>query len=160
MATGICSDFLMNLKSGIVVLSYHRAVADRHENRSTCLFHRRPWSRKLVRIFAGGVPSTAMRGRGMVSQLNTASLGILAVLAMSVVLLGFAPGAAAAGLDKKSTADAKQATQLYKTGNYEEAAKIFLQLSIDNPSMPVAPATSCQPADVRPDRSAMPLPSP
>lgn len=71
----------------------------------------------------------------MVSKLNTASLGVLAVLAMGVVLR--TPEAAAAGLDKKSTADAKQATQLYKTGNYEEAAKIFLQLSIDNPSMPV-----------------------
>jgi hypothetical protein len=71
----------------------------------------------------------------MVSKLNTASLGILAVLAMSVALP--APEAAAAGLDKQSTANAKQATQLYKTGNYEEAAKIFLQLSIDNPSMPV-----------------------
>ena len=71
----------------------------------------------------------------MVSKLNTASLGILAVLAMGVVLR--APEAAAAGLDKQSTANAKQATQLYKTGNYEEAAKIFLQLSIDNPSMPV-----------------------
>jgi hypothetical protein len=71
----------------------------------------------------------------MVPKLNTASLGILAVLAMSVALR--APEAAAAGLDKQSTADAKKATQLYKTGNYEEAAKISLQLSIDNASMPV-----------------------
>jgi tetratricopeptide (TPR) repeat protein len=71
----------------------------------------------------------------MVSKLNTASLGILAVLAMGVVLR--APEAAAAGLDKQSTANAKKATHLYKTGNYEEAATLFLQLSIDNPSMPV-----------------------
>ena len=71
----------------------------------------------------------------MVSKLNTASLGLLAVLAMGVVIR--APEAAAAVLDKQSTADAKKATQLYKTGNYEDAAKIFLQLSIDNPTMPV-----------------------
>jgi tetratricopeptide (TPR) repeat protein len=125
----------MNLKPGIVVRSYHYAIADRHRNRSARLFHRRPWSRKFVRIFAGGVLSTAMRGRRMVSKLNTASLGLLAVLAMGVVIR--APEAAAAVLDKQSTADAKKATQLYKTGNYEDAAKIFLQLSIDNPTMPV-----------------------
>jgi tetratricopeptide (TPR) repeat protein len=45
--------------------------------------------------------------------------------------------ATAAGLDKKGSADAKRATQLYKQGNYEEAATIFLQLSVDNPDMPV-----------------------
>ena len=71
----------------------------------------------------------------MVPKLNTASVGILAVLAMGVALV--APDAAAAGLDKQSTANAKKATQLYKTGSYEEAATIFLQLSIDNPGMPV-----------------------
>jgi hypothetical protein len=71
----------------------------------------------------------------MVPKLSTASLGLLAVLAMGVVLL--APDASAAGMDKQSTANAKKATQLYKTGNYEEAATLFLQLSIDNPSMPV-----------------------
>jgi pyruvate/2-oxoglutarate dehydrogenase complex dihydrolipoamide acyltransferase (E2) component len=69
----------------------------------------------------------------MVSKLNTASLGLLAVLAMALL----APQVAAAGLDKQSTATAKKATQLYKTGNYEEAATLFLQLSVDNPSMPV-----------------------
>jgi len=78
-----------------------------------------------------------MKGRRMVSKMNTASLGILAVLVMGAAPLAFAPEAAAAGMDKQSTADAKKATQLYKTGNYEEAAKIFLQLSIDNPGMPV-----------------------
>ena len=69
----------------------------------------------------------------MVPKLNTASLGLLAVLAAALV----APQVAAAGLDKQSTANAKKATQLYKTGNYEEAATLFLQLSVDNPSMPV-----------------------
>jgi hypothetical protein len=34
-------------------------------------------------------------------------------------------------MDRKSTADAKKATQLYRQGNYEQAATIFLQLSID-----------------------------
>jgi hypothetical protein len=90
---------------------------------------------KLVRISAGSVTSATMRGRRMVPKLNTASVGILAVLALGVALV--APDAAAAGLDKQSTANAKKATQLYKTGSYEEAATIFLQLSIDNPGMPV-----------------------
>ncbi len=56
---------------------------------------------------------------------------------MPLALTGLEPGAAAAGLDKKGSADAKKATQLYKQGNYEEAATIFLQLSVDNPGMPV-----------------------
>jgi len=45
--------------------------------------------------------------------------------------------ATAAGLDKKGSAAAKKATQLYKQGNYDEAATIFLQLSVDNPDMAV-----------------------
>ena len=73
----------------------------------------------------------------MVLKLNKSSVGILVVLAMLLALLGIEPGAAAAGLDKKGSADAKRATQLYKQGNYEEAAAVFLQLSVDNPGMPV-----------------------
>jgi hypothetical protein len=73
----------------------------------------------------------------MVPKLNRTSIGILVVLAMLLALLGLEPGAAAAGLDKKGSADAKRATQLYKQGNYEEAAAVFLQLSVDNPGMPV-----------------------
>ena len=71
----------------------------------------------------------------MTPGLKKASFGVL--LAMVVTLLGFTPDAAAAGLDRKSTAEAKKATQFYKQGHYEEAASIFLQLSLDNPDMPV-----------------------
>ena len=73
----------------------------------------------------------------MVPKLNKTSAGIFVVLTMFLALMGPTPGAAAAGLDKKSSADAKKATQLYKQGSYEEAAAVFLQLSIDNPGMPV-----------------------
>jgi len=73
----------------------------------------------------------------MVPKLNKASFGVIAVLAATVAFAGIQPTASAAGLDKKGMAEAKKATQLYKQGNYEEAAAIFLQLSIDNPGMPV-----------------------
>ena len=116
-------------------------------------------AQKLVQISAGGVPSARMRGRRMVPKLNKTSagifvvltmflalmgptpnrncIGILVALVMTLALMGLEPGAAAAGLDKKGSADAKNATQLYKQGSYEEAAAVFLQLSIDNPGMPV-----------------------
>jgi len=94
-------------------------------------------AQKLVQISAGGVPSARMRGRRMAPKLNKTSAGIFVVLTMFLALMGPTPGAAAAGLDKKSSADAKKATQLYKQGSYEEAAAVFLQLSIDNPGMPV-----------------------
>lgn len=58
------------------------------------------------------------------------------LLVLGLVLLGSAP-VSAANLDKKSTAEAKKATQLYKQGSYEDAAALFLQLSLDNPGMPV-----------------------
>lgn len=58
------------------------------------------------------------------------------LLVLGLVLLGSVP-VSAAGLDKKSTAEAKKATQLYKQGSYEDAAALFLQLSVDNPGMPV-----------------------
>ena len=57
-------------------------------------------------------------------------------LALGLPVLGMASEASAA-MDKKSTADAKKATLLYKQGSYEEAAALFLQLSLDNPDMPV-----------------------
>jgi len=41
--------------------------------------------------------------------------------------------ALAAGLDEKGEADAKQATRLYKQGQYQEAAEIFARLSVDYP---------------------------
>jgi tetratricopeptide (TPR) repeat protein len=43
--------------------------------------------------------------------------------------------AQAAGLSAKDTAKAKEARQLYKAGQYEEAANIFLRLSSDYPDM-------------------------
>ncbi len=45
--------------------------------------------------------------------------------------------ALAAGLDEKGEDDAKQATRLYKQGQYQEAAEIFARLSVDYPDMPI-----------------------
>ena len=45
--------------------------------------------------------------------------------------------ALAAGLDEKGEANAKQATRLYKQGQYEEAAQMFARLSVDYPDMPI-----------------------
>ena len=73
----------------------------------------------------------------MLPRLKRTSVEILVALATILALIGSAQRAAAAGLDRKGSAAAKKATQLYKQGNYEEAAKIFLRLSVDNPDMPV-----------------------
>jgi len=43
----------------------------------------------------------------------------------------------ARGLDSNSQAEAKEATRLYKAGQYEEAAKLFAQLTVDHPDMPI-----------------------
>ena len=56
---------------------------------------------------------------------------------MILAFMAFDQRATAAGLDRKGSVAAKKATQFYKQGNYEEAATIFLQLSVDNPEMPV-----------------------
>jgi tetratricopeptide (TPR) repeat protein len=45
--------------------------------------------------------------------------------------------ALAAGLDENGEVDAKQATRLYKQGQYQEAAEIFARLSVDYPDMPI-----------------------
>jgi hypothetical protein len=45
--------------------------------------------------------------------------------------------ALAAGLDQKGKADAKEATRLFKQGQYEEAAQIFARLSVDYPDMEI-----------------------
>jgi tetratricopeptide (TPR) repeat protein len=94
-------------------------------------------SKKIVQIPAAGILSLSVRERRMALQLNRTSNGIVVGVAMILALTGLEPRAAAAGLDKKSSADAKKATQLYKQGSYEEAAAVFLQLSVDNPDMPV-----------------------
>jgi hypothetical protein len=64
----------------------------------------------------------------------------LFIVTLSVVGVTLAPihnTALAAGLDQKGTADAKEATQLYKQGRYEDAAQIFAKLSLDYPDMEV-----------------------
>ncbi len=43
----------------------------------------------------------------------------------------------AAGLDAKEMAELRQARQLYKSGNYQEAANIFSSLSASHPDMPI-----------------------
>ena len=78
-----------------------------------------------------------MRERRILPGRTRTSVGIVVALAVIFGIAGLAQEATAAGLDKKGSADAKKATQLYKQGNYEEAATIFLQLSVDNPGMPV-----------------------
>jgi hypothetical protein len=65
---------------------------------------------------------------------------VLFIVTLSVVGSTLAPlhnTALAAGLDQKGTADAKEATQLYKQGRYEDAAQIFAKLSLDYPDMEV-----------------------
>jgi hypothetical protein len=78
-----------------------------------------------------------MRGGRVLPKLNRVFLGVIVGLALTLTHVGLESGAAAAGMSKKSTADAKKATQLYKQGDYEAATAIFAQLSIDNPDMPV-----------------------
>lgn len=45
--------------------------------------------------------------------------------------------AAAGGLDERGEAQAKEASQLYKQGKYEEAAAIFARLSVEYTNMPI-----------------------
>jgi hypothetical protein len=45
--------------------------------------------------------------------------------------------ALAAGLDERGEAQAKEASQLYKQGHYEEAASIFAKLSVEYPEMAI-----------------------
>ena len=70
----------------------------------------------------------------MARSLRVVVLGFL--LAGSALNLPVAAGvASAAELDKKSSADANEALGLYKEGRYEEAAKIFVRLSVARPDM-------------------------
>jgi hypothetical protein len=64
-------------------------------------------------------------------------LFIVTLSAVGATLAPFHNTALAAGLDQKGTADAKEATQLYKQGRYEDAAQIFAKLSLDYPDMEV-----------------------
>jgi hypothetical protein len=63
-------------------------------------------------------------------------LGICVAVFAATLPLAATP-AAAAEMDKIAKADAKTAMRLYKEGNYEDAAKIFLKLSVAYPDMVV-----------------------
>jgi hypothetical protein len=54
-----------------------------------------------------------------------------------VTMLALVASARAEGLDTKGDAVAKEATRLYKQGQYEEASKLFAQLSVDYPDMTI-----------------------
>jgi len=62
------------------------------------------------------------------------ALGLCAAMTVAVVPLTSRP-ALASEMDKKAKADAKDAMRLYKEGSYEDAAKIFVRLSIAYPDM-------------------------
>jgi tetratricopeptide (TPR) repeat protein len=63
-------------------------------------------------------------------------LSLIAAVAI-LAALSSSPAALAAGLDAKGEADAKEATRLYKEGNYEDAAKLFARLTVDYPDLPI-----------------------
>ena len=69
------------------------------------------------------------------TSLARVSLGITIVSALCLSMPMSEGSAQAAGLSAKDTAKAKEARQLYKAGQYEEAANIFLRLSSDYPDM-------------------------
>ena len=71
----------------------------------------------------------------VVPSLAKSLLGIVIGCALCLSLPICEGRAQAAGLSAKDTAKAKQARQLYKAGNYEAAAEIFLRLSNDYPDM-------------------------
>jgi hypothetical protein len=65
---------------------------------------------------------------------------ILVVFLLSLVAATSPPlesTALAAGLDAKGRAIAKEASGLYRQGRYEDAAKLFAQLIVDHPDMPI-----------------------
>ena len=68
----------------------------------------------------------------MATTLKCVVLGLTLGLGAAAVVAIPNP-ACAAELDKKSKADAKEATAFYKEGNYDDAARIFLRLSVANP---------------------------
>jgi tetratricopeptide (TPR) repeat protein len=59
----------------------------------------------------------------------------IAIVALGTSLPQLQPTALAAGLDAKSKATLKEATRLYKQGQYEEAAKLLTELAVDHPEM-------------------------
>lgn len=71
----------------------------------------------------------------MVRSLARLSLEVVIGFALCLSVSLCEGHALAAGLTAKDTARAKQAKQLYKEGQYQEAAKIFSSLSSDHPDM-------------------------
>jgi hypothetical protein len=71
----------------------------------------------------------------MLRFLARLSLGIAIGCALCLSAPLCEGSALAAGLTAKETAKAKQAKQLYKEGQYEQAAKLFSSLSSDHPEM-------------------------
>jgi len=69
------------------------------------------------------------------TSLARVSFGIAIASALCLSMPMCEGRALAAGLSAKDTAKAKEARQLYKAGQYEEAANIFLRLSSDYPDM-------------------------
>ena len=69
------------------------------------------------------------------TSLGRVSFGIAVASTLCFSMPMCEGSAQAAGLSAKDTAKAKEARQLYKAGQYEEAANIFLRLSSDYPDM-------------------------
>jgi hypothetical protein len=70
----------------------------------------------------------------MARSLRILVLGTLVATVTSALPLLATP-ALASELDKKGRSDAKEAMRFYKEGNYEDAAKLFVRLSIAYPDM-------------------------
>lgn len=70
----------------------------------------------------------------MARSLRGILLGLCVAVFAAALPLAATP-AAAAEMDKNAKADAKTAMRLYKEGNYEDAAKIFVKLSVAYPDM-------------------------
>jgi hypothetical protein len=70
----------------------------------------------------------------MARSLRTILLGVC-VVAFAATLPFVAAPAAAAEMDKNAKSDAKMAMRFYKEGSYEDAAKIFVKLSVAYPDM-------------------------
>src|SRR5512138_1791541 len=70
----------------------------------------------------------------MARALRMLLLGALVSTSIATLPAASAP-AFASELDKKGKSDAKEAMRFYKEGNYEDAARLFLRLSINYPDM-------------------------
>src|SRR5450759_309685 len=76
----------------------------------------------------------AEQGRRMARSLRILFLGVLISTCSAALPLGSSP-TLAAKLDEKGKSDAMEALRFYKEGNYEDAAKLFVRLSIAYPDM-------------------------